>query len=438
MVATTLSKAATDPVIYSNHFDLIIIDEASMAYAPQIAYAATLGTRVIICGDFKQLPPIAVSRHGLVEKWLKQDIFHLSGITDWVERRLEHPQLMLLPIQRRMHPDISAFTNKQFYHSLVSDHPETLNQRAHIAKRSPFAKQAAVLMSMTDHLPWCHTDRGSRWNLMNSLAAIQLMLSANKSAIDSIGYATPYRAQARWMNRVLPIFFNQRDLSVSADIFASTIHKFQGSEKDLMIVDLTDSYPQEKAGTLLTKMESGRLINVSVTRAKGKFILLGDDGYIKKNVREDKPIRKLIHHLEEKSKQYKRDTAIVFSQTHTKRLRWYGVKENEKLKKDIAAAKDVVVLSFEKAEDVSLEIWEVLKRRESYLTIIILCKQKGKIPLTSFKYDPRDFYHPFIGLDKKVLWFGSFHSGNMDYEDFSYRPRVFSSKFYKAYEETLY
>jgi len=60
IVGATLAKAASESALYEQDFDVVILDEASMAYVPQAAFAATLGKRVIICGDFKQLPPIAV------------------------------------------------------------------------------------------------------------------------------------------------------------------------------------------------------------------------------------------------------------------------------------------------------------------------------------------------------------------------------------------
>ncbi|EDL65770.1 AAA domain-containing protein [Bacillus sp. SG-1] len=436
VVATTLSKAATDPLIYQSQFDLVVIDEASMAYTPQIAFAATLGSRVIICGDFKQLPPIAVSRHGLVEKWLKQDIFHLSGITRSVENSLHHPHLMLLPVQRRMHPHISAFTNKYFYHSLVSDHPDVLKQRTSAANLLPFEGEAAFLLPVTDNLPWCQTDGGSRWNLMSSLISIQMMLAANESGMPTIGYVTPYRAQAKWMNRLLPIFLNHRDLVLTADIFASTVHKFQGSEKDMILFDLTDGSPQEKAGTLLTKRESGRLINVSVTRAKGKFILLGDHQFIKNHVHETKPVRKLIDYLEKKRHRHTEGPNSVFDRKFTKRLRWFRINNIEGLKKDIINAKKEIILSFEKTEDVSDTIWRALKAVEDEKTIIILCKQNRSIPLIKFQTDKREFIQPFIGFDKKVLWFGDFHPQNNE-KTFPYIARVFSGKFFTAYDSYL-
>jgi hypothetical protein len=436
VIATTLSKAAIDPLIYQNHFDLVIIDEASMAYTPQIAFAATLGSRVLICGDFKQLPPIAVSRHGLVEKWLKQDIFRLSGITRTVEEGSPNPQLMLLPVQRRMHPDISAFTNKYFYHSLVRDHPDLLSQRSPVASLSPFKGEAASLFPVIGDSTWCQTESGSRWNIMNSLVSIQLLMAANESGMASIGYVTPYRSQAKWMNRILPIFFNQRDILTVSNIYASTVHKFQGSEKDMIIFDTTDSHPQEKAGTLLTKKESGRLINVSVTRAKGKFILVGDHEYLKNRVQENKPIRKLIDYLEKREEMSNSDPDSIFLKTFTKRLKWFKKNDLEKLKQDVYNAKNEIILSFEQTRDVSHALWEALKEVENDKTIIILCKHKAMIPLKRYKTDTREFQHPFIGLDRKVLWFGVFPV-TTSLKGFTQMARVFSGKFYTSYESYL-
>ena len=54
-----------------------------------------------------------------------------------------------------------------------------------------------------------------------------------------------------------------------ADIVSATIHRFQGSERDVMVFDTVDSYPQNRAGMLLIGKESERLINVAITRTKG-------------------------------------------------------------------------------------------------------------------------------------------------------------------------
>ncbi len=80
LIGTTLAKAANDASIFEQEYDLVILDEASMAYVPQVAFAAALAQHIIVCGDFKQLPPIASARDAIVKQWLREDIFHRSGV----------------------------------------------------------------------------------------------------------------------------------------------------------------------------------------------------------------------------------------------------------------------------------------------------------------------------------------------------------------------
>ncbi|NCU18874.1 AAA domain-containing protein, partial [Pallidibacillus pasinlerensis] len=63
------------------------------------------------------------------------------------------------------------------------------------------------------------------------------------------------------------MFFPTNDLTVNDEkIVAATVHKFQGSERDMIIFDTVDSYPQSRTGMLLTDKNSEKLINVAVTR----------------------------------------------------------------------------------------------------------------------------------------------------------------------------
>ena len=80
IIGTTLAKAANDASIFEQEYDFVILDEASMAYVPQVAFAASLAKHIVVCGDFKQLPPIASARDAIVTQWLKEDIFHQSGV----------------------------------------------------------------------------------------------------------------------------------------------------------------------------------------------------------------------------------------------------------------------------------------------------------------------------------------------------------------------
>ena len=67
---------------------------------------------------------------------------------------------------------------------------------------------------------------------------------------------------------------------------ASTIHRFQGSERDCIIFDLVEGEPLSPGKLTqgpFRRSEPGRLINVAISRAKGKFILVGNSEYITKH-----------------------------------------------------------------------------------------------------------------------------------------------------------
>src|SRR5581483_3452701 len=101
-------------------------------------------------------------------------------------------------------------------------------------------------------------------------------------------------AQANLMELLLEeIYENERS---NADIIAATVHRFQGSERDVMIFDTVDSVPQERAGMLLTGKDSERLINVAITRTKGKFLHVSNRNFIEKHVYQGKTLRQLVRH----------------------------------------------------------------------------------------------------------------------------------------------
>ena len=83
---------------------------------------------------------------------------------------------------------------------------------------------------------------------------------------------------------------------MEADIISATVHRFQGSERDVMIFDTVDSDTQERAGMLLTGKNSERLINVAITRTKGKFLHVSDQNFIQHHVYRGKTLRQLVDH----------------------------------------------------------------------------------------------------------------------------------------------
>ncbi|WP_179884885.1 AAA domain-containing protein [Bacillus sp. AFS015802] len=432
VIGTTLSKAAIDRLFYEDEFDLVIVDEASMAYVPQVAFAASLGKKIIICGDFKQLPPISTSFHPLAAKWLKEDIFHSAGVAGAVEKGWDHPQLLLLPEQRRMHPSISAFTNQYIYHSRVGDHHSVETIRRGITNKHPFPSRGAVLFSLKEGTEWAETQKGSRWNVLSSLVTIQLTLLAVEDGLHSIGIVTPYRSQAKWYNLLLDELVKSSD--PSADIYAATVHGFQGSENDMILFDLVDGVSHGKPGTLLTRKGSERLINVAITRARGKFILLGNDQFIKEKTHPSKPIHQLISHLQQKGH---KETGASLIPTTTKKMKWVRSNDHKKLEKDFKAAKSKIIVNVHDIKDISEDMMNALKVASEVKSVTILCRSGTELQ-SSPKIQLKNSitYIPFIALDEKVIWFNSFSRSE---NPFPFQVRILSKKitgqFFKMIQE---
>ncbi|MDP4549991.1 AAA domain-containing protein [Alkalihalobacillus macyae] len=402
IIGTTLTKAAIDETIYRKRVDVVIVDEASMAYVPQAAFAASLGKRVIICGDFKQLPPIASARHPLVSKWLREDVFHCSGIVDTVKEGNLHPQLFLLNEQRRMHPIISAFTNDKIYHSLVKDHPKTTEMRRSIAESSPFKGQASTLIDTSHTGHFCFTGHSSksRMNMWQLLVSFQAIYESLRGGMTSIGYVTPYRAQAKMMNLLLEdLLQNERH---EADILSATVHRFQGSERDMMVFDTVDSEPEYRPGMLLIGQNSERLINVAMTRTKGKFINVSNVDYIKKKVSRAKTLHQLVEHQIEQDERISPSQIGKWINNQHPSLRWSHAMKTDAVFDDLNKASEIII-ALPNNSSLTEEWKHQIKAAKGKLIIL----SPTPIPLFPLaKHVEGTIPFPFIAIDQKVLWLG--------------------------------
>jgi hypothetical protein len=405
IVGTTLAKAASDPAIYEKEFDIIILDEASMAYVPQAAFAATLGGRIIICGDFKQLPPIASSRDPLVTKWLKEDIFHKSGIVEFVNEGKMHPHLFLLKEQRRMHPDISSFTNQYIYHSMVGDHESVYQNRNMIVDLPPFPHRAAILLDTSHMGAYGMTEKASnsRINVWQALLSFQLIHEANTGGASSIGYVTPYRAQAALMELILADIYEKERLS--ADIIAATVHRFQGSERDIMIFDTVDSEPLERAGFLLTGGESERLLNVAITRTKGKFIHVSNTNFIRRHVYSGKILRQFVEHQEKRLQNVTKQQIGSWIQNQNSKLQWVHAKKLDRVFQDIDRARSSIIISLP-SHTVLTDQWiKKLISKKGRIKFTIISNERWELLQPDLRIETNVSF-PFVMIDQRLLWLG--------------------------------
>ncbi|RLQ96176.1 DEAD/DEAH box helicase [Falsibacillus albus] len=409
IVGATLSKAATDQAIYLQSFDLVIVDEASMAYVPQIGFAASLGKRILISGDFRQLPPVAISDHKYVTRWLKEDIFHRAGIVKTVETQNRHPHLYILNKQRRMHPDISSFTNRHVYGGHVEDHPSVRYNRKSISEKKPFSQQAAIWVNTQIAAIYGAKDQKShsRFHLYTALMSIQNLLEAQAEGTSSIGFISPYRAQAKLVNTLLEIFFPEdRTTGDKEGLAAATIHRFQGSERDMVLFDTVDCSSHNAPGRLLTNEQSLRLVNVAVTRARGKFVAFGDAKFLKQKTASQIPVRKLLDHLH--SHHAVKQPSIINKHVLSlhKRLRWYRPNEVESLVSDLQKAKKEVILSTPHWRELGEEVKKSLMKMNEEVKVKLIANSTTSIPLKRFHPLQCSYTFPFIVIDRKVMWIG--------------------------------
>ncbi len=300
-VATTVSKATVDRAIYTQRFDVVIFDEASMAYVPQIAFSAGLAKRYFVClGDFRQLPAIVQNN---AEERLSKDIFEYTGISLAVENGEGHEWLVMLNEQYRMHQDLADFVSEYMYGGRLKTSPKITEGREEIAASHPCPGAAMTLIDLSGMYSVCKkTMDGSRINILSALVCLRL---AEKNINQyEVGIITPYSAQSRLILSMI------RDIQEHdkrwRNVTCATVHQFQGSEKPIIIYDAVDCFRMKYPGTLLTSLKNdtaNRLFNVALTRAKGKFILVANVDFLeRKNISKNliftkalKQIRKEHH-----------------------------------------------------------------------------------------------------------------------------------------------
>lgn len=348
VVGCTLSKAAIAEEIINRRFDAVIVDEASMASIPSCYYAAGLAKkRVAIFGDFRQLAPIcqAEETDSAAQHWLSRDLFEEAGISR-PDVRVESlpPHVRPLRKQYRMHPDISSLVNAFAYDGLLIDGVRP-DQHDHIRNSSPGSGRSTMVVDTWQIEPLCHIekgkDRGSHFS--PSSAAVSACIVKQAPDTVSVAVVTPYAAQSRLINAMLAGHGNP-------DVTVATVHRFQGGESDVVIVDLTDYCPTNLGPPLFSE-SSLRLLNVALSRARGKLIIIGDTEYLAGRSSKQKALGQLLDLLspDEVGPYEMWSTSHVDS---SGAFGWYSSRTaaQEVLLEDLVSASEDIVIRYAKAD----------------------------------------------------------------------------------------
>ncbi len=323
-VVAVTSTSAGNPLCQQMCFHVAIVDEAGQITEPSTLIPITLAERAILVGDQVQLPPVVdvteqvdLSLGGI--KILKEIGLHPR--TGYATSLFERLMLMwkgtesssLLHFQYRMNATIAQIASDLFYEgkihtgggSTVANQnvkdffdqfqldPQTLSG---IGSEMYLPEKPVIFMNIsgsgaTDSSLQGASGPQSRYNsfeaqiiaesCIGSLVQCLQEKAANLPQLFSgIGIITTYRAQVREIATQIEQTLKKYIILPRADMLTlldqleiDTVDRFQGREKEVIIISLVDSNPQCKISGLTAET---RRFNVAITRAKKKVIIIGN------------------------------------------------------------------------------------------------------------------------------------------------------------------
>ena len=294
VICTTLTKTFSDKEFPDTPFDVLVVDEASMAPMPYLYWALSKCRRfAIIAGDFFQLPPICISDEEMAKKWLGRSIYTLLNV-DRVASAMRDERVRLLDVQYRMNPEISGVVNELFYENKLKDAEETKGRMV----KEGISNSPLTIIDTSSASPWCNRLRsGSRINIYSAVLSVILAERVAQAVQDGeIAIITPYAAQAKLINKILG------EKGLKRRVRVGTVHRFQGGEADVVIFDTVEG-PGTRISPLLDDTKDGTaslLINVALTRAKCKVFLIANTKYLRENLPPNSKLRGVIDTFEQR------------------------------------------------------------------------------------------------------------------------------------------
>jgi predicted DNA helicase len=245
-------------------YNTVVIDEAGQALEPACWIPILKGKKVILAGDHCQLPPTIKSdeaARGGLNKTLLEKCIHL------------HPEaVVLLEEQYRMHEHIMGYSSKVFYDSKLKAHESVAAHLVH----------AHVIPLEFVDTAGCGFDEKVEGTSISNPEEAALLLKHLTQLVTSlsehyrpenfptVAVISPYREQVYVLKELLE---HAPDLKpYAAKITVNTIDSFQGQERDIVYISMARSNAEGVIGFL----SDIRRMNVAMTRARKKLVVIGD------------------------------------------------------------------------------------------------------------------------------------------------------------------
>lgn len=271
VIACTLVGSA-NRLLDGMHFSTLFIDEAAQALEAACWIAIRRAGRVIFAGDHCQLPPTVKCYEALK-----------GGLGRTLMERIANEKsecVTLLRTQYRMHEDIMRFSSDWFYNNQMVAAPE-VQHRSILDLDLPMTwidtgnvesdtLNATSKETVTENMGK-KNEAEARMTLLSLQAYFELIGKERilSERID-VGVISPYRAQVQLLRQLLRKTESLKPFR--RFITVNTVDGFQGQERDVIVISLVRSNDEGQIGFL----RDLRRMNVAITRARMKVIILGD------------------------------------------------------------------------------------------------------------------------------------------------------------------
>jgi serine/threonine protein kinase len=281
---------------YNFEFDYVIMDESGKATTAEALVPIITGKNLIFVGDHRQLRPMLTTTRE-VESWLREkfkkeaeelesydDYFNRASLFEQVITNIEPDYKTQLTECRRSSTEQIKLTSKCFYELVGDEAIEPVLREMSAEHNLPLAIESSLFFIDTGSHYKSKIDDKSKSSLNEESAKLipEILEALNKFEKVkeySFGVITGYTAQFRLLKRNIDKKRQQQKINSickwnkqEEKLTVSVVDRFQGLERDIVIVDLVKSGPCLNLGFL----EVPNRINVALSRQKKLLLIVGD------------------------------------------------------------------------------------------------------------------------------------------------------------------
>lgn len=315
--------------IADNLYDWVIVDEAARSISSELAIAMQSGTRILLVGDHKQLPPLYSDEHknalarrlGISKRGEELDQALGSDFERVFLSEYGKQTCATLKTQYRMAPAIGSLVSACFYENVL-ENGKTDNDVPNIYFRLPEEIKSCVTWLDTTSLPNTYHEQGKSGSLSNRAEAdviirilqdlandetfmnsepVQKCLEKNEKAI---GVICMYGEQKKLIRKK----FNERSWNdeFRGLVKIDSVDSYQGKENRVIILSLTRHDKVCSTGFL----HLPNRINVALSRAMDKLIIVGAKTMWEHPKNSKTPLAKVLRFIHEQEQNNPQDYAI--------------------------------------------------------------------------------------------------------------------------------